>query len=369
MILHLLTDDKFADYAIQQFSALEMESEFVLIPSNGMMDLVKYKDKCTIIRQRSQEFECLLNRLGQYTGIVLHGMFWPSWQKRVILQAPSKIKIAWVFWGGEIYMQYGMDVSSYAQLTKKLFYLHNWKNNQQSKLPEELSLELYRRIDYCLTDEREEYMFAKQFTNSSFDYLWYNYYSIEETVGTLIDSQSNGHNIWLGNSAALEINHVDTLWSLYKTSRSTKNKGDVIVPLSYGVQWIRNVVLKFGKVLFGKRFHALTTYMPREEYNAVMLSCSIMIIHSWIPIAQGNIITALWLGMRVYLSERSMTYHYFRRIGCKVYSIEHDLNRMNPNVFAPMTQEDIETNRAVLRKWYSKEEMHKRNLEIVKALS
>ena len=32
-------------------------------------------------------------------------------------------------------------------------------------------------------------------------------------------------------------------------------------------------------------------------------------------------------------------------------------------------QEDIDINRTVLRKWYSKEEMHKRNLEIVKALS
>ena len=121
--------------------------------------------------------------------------------------------------------------------------------------------------------------------------------------------------------------------------------------------------------MFGNRLLALADYRPRDGYNALMLSCSTMIIGYTQPAAQGNIITALWLGMRVYLSEKNASYDYFKRIGCKIFSIERDLNRKNPDVFASMKQEDIDINRTVLRKWYSKEEMHKRNLEIVKALS
>ena len=57
MILHLLTDEKFTDYAIKQFSAPEMLSEFVLVPSNNMMEHVKLIDQCTIVRQGSSEFK------------------------------------------------------------------------------------------------------------------------------------------------------------------------------------------------------------------------------------------------------------------------------------------------------------------------
>ena len=65
MILHIHTDEKFTDYAIAQFSAPEMESEFVLVPSNNMMEHVKLIDRCTVVRQSSPEFEVLLNRLDQ----------------------------------------------------------------------------------------------------------------------------------------------------------------------------------------------------------------------------------------------------------------------------------------------------------------
>ena len=63
MILHLLTDEKFTDYAIKQFSAPEMKSEFVLIPTNGMMNHVKLIDKCRIIKQDSPDFNKLLSNL------------------------------------------------------------------------------------------------------------------------------------------------------------------------------------------------------------------------------------------------------------------------------------------------------------------
>ena len=102
MILHLLTDEQFTDYAIAQFSASEMKSEFVLIPSNHEDWKMKLIDQCTIVKQHSPEFQDLLNRLGQYSGIVLHGMFW-HWQSFVLSHIPQNVKVAWVFWGGEIY--------------------------------------------------------------------------------------------------------------------------------------------------------------------------------------------------------------------------------------------------------------------------
>ena len=161
MILHLLTDEKFTDYAIAQFSAPEMQSEFVLVPSNNIMEHVKLIDKCTIVRQNSPEFKELLNRLGEYTGIIFHGMFWGRWQTPILQKVPKNVKVAWVFWGGEIYSRQEYYNLFLAPLTRFANKLHAHKHNVVKDTAWEIPLSLFNRIDYCLTDEHEEYMLGK----------------------------------------------------------------------------------------------------------------------------------------------------------------------------------------------------------------
>ena len=367
MILHLLTDEQFTDYAIAQFSAPEMQSDFVLIPSNHENWKMKLVDRCTIIEQKSPEFEALLNRLDQYTGIIFHGLFWKGWQLPILERVPASVKIAWMFWGGEIYSRHELDDLFLAPITRRVSNIRRFVKRIKPNTYWEVPLSLYGKVDYCLTDMREEYEYAKQFTGANFEHLWYNYYSIEVTIGSLKDKQCRGNNIWIGNSASVKNNHLDVLWLLRKLGLLQEFKDrKVIMPLSYGEPWVRNLVKKIGGLLLGKRMQVLETYIPREEYNALMLSCSTLILGYLEPAAQGNIITGLWLGMRVYLSEKCLSYQYFKRIGCAIYSIESDLKQYG---YTPMAQKDVEQNRAVLLQWYAKENMHKRNLEIVKALS
>ena len=157
------------------------------------------------------------------------------------------------------------------------------------------------------------------------------------------------------------------MWMLWKIGMHRKLKEEkVIIPLSYGSQWMRNIVLKYGRILLGKRMQALTEFMPREEYNKLMLSCSTMIIGYWEPAAQGNIITALWLGMRIYLSEKSMTYSFFKRLGANVFSIESDLKKYQ---FTPLSEEVRAENRRVLSKWFSKQHVMESVQNVVNELS
>ena len=366
MILHLLTDEKFTDYAIAQFSAPEMESEFVLIPSNNMMEQVKLIDRCTVIRQLSPEFEALLNRLDQYTGVMFHGMFWGKWQTPILRRVPKNVKVAWYFYGGDIYSRNGLEPIFLAPITGFLYRLHERKKNVTVDTSWEIPIDLYKRVDYCLTAEQEEYEFAKRYTNASFEYLWYTCYSLEETVGALMDSQCNGGNVWIGNSAAEWNNHFDVFWALRKNGLLHKLKDEkVIIPLSYGSPWVRKLVLKVSKLLLGKRMQALTDFMSREEYNALMLSCSTMILGYWEPAGQGNIITALWLGMRVYLSEKSIAYNFFKRIGAQIYSMESDLKKYQ---FTPLSEEERAENRKVLTKWFSKQHVMESVQNVVHAL-
>lgn len=367
MILHLLTDEKFTDYAIQQFCAPEMEADFVLIPTNNMMAHVKLIDRCTIVRQNSPEFEALLNRLDQYTGIMFHGMFWGRWQTPILQCVPDHVKVAWYFWGGDIYARQDVERQFLAPITGFLDRLHICKKNLTADFSWEIPVELYKRVDYCLTGEQEEYEFAKRYTDASFEYIWYTCYSLEETIGPLMDKQSEGNNIWIGNSAAIWNNHFDVLWSLWKSRLYRRINGDkVIIPLSYGNPWVRNLVIKIGRCMFGQRLHALTDYMPREEYNAQMLSCSTMINGYWEPAAQGNIITALWLGIRVYLSEKSIALAFFKRIGANIYSVESDMEKYR---FTPLNEEERTENRRVLIKWFSKQHVMEAVQNVVNELS
>ncbi len=367
MILHFLTNEQFTDYAIAQFSAPEMESEFVLIPSNHESWKMNLVDKCIIVYQNSPEFEALLNRLDQYTGIIFHGMFWRNWQQPIMERVPKHVKVAWVFWGGDIYGRHEMGERFLAPMTKMLSRLHGQKDhNEGLKVQTEMPLELFKRVDYCLTSVDEEYQFAKEFLLSDIQLLWYTYYSIEVTIGALKDSQCEGKNVWIGNSAAIENNHVDVLWRLWKKARRDLKDRNIIIPLSYGNVWVRNMVSKVGRFLFGKRIRVLDTYLPRNEYNGLMLSCSTFIGGHYQPAAQGNIITALWLGMRVYMNEQNLTYQFLKRIGATVFTIEKDFKTCG---FKPLTAEERQHNRDVLSAWYSKAHMMEGVKEIAKELN
>ena len=366
MILHFLTNEQFADYAIAQFSAPEMESEFVLIPSNHENWNIKLIDRCKIVERFSPEYNALLDRLDQYSAIFFHGLFWGVWQKPILERVPKSLKVAWYFWGGEIYSRHELDDYFLAPITRKVYNLRHIIKRTQPKTYWEIPLSLYGKINYCLTSMREECDYARQFTNANFKHLWYTYYSIEETIGGLMNEQSHGDNIWIGNSASIKNNHLDVLWQLWKGGLVRKTKGNkVIMPLSYGGQWVHNLVKKVGKFVLGKRLQVLDTYQPREEYNALMLSCSTLILGYFEPAAQGNIITGLWLGMRVYLSEKSMAYAYYKRIGAKVFTMEKDLKIYG---FTPLSDDERAENRKVLNQWYSKEHVEQAVKDVVNEL-
>ena len=366
MILHFLTDDKFADYAIRQFSAPEMQSEFVCLNTAGRMNLVELRDKIRVMSPYSDEFVSFVEKnLNKYAAIVLHGMHWGSWQKEILKRFPSNGKVAWVFWGGEIYGRSDCYMPRYAPITKFITRIRQLKSRKEKiNTSWELPMEFYQRIDYCLTSEQEEYEYAKAFIgNDHMKHIWYTYYDIDATLGSLKEGHCNGKNVIIGNSATAECNYFDVIPRLKKHLRRDQR---VVLPLSYGAPWITNAVSKYAKFFLGEASMPLLKFMPREEYNKVLQSCSVMIMPQYIPQAQGNILTGLWLGMRVYVSEKSIAYQFLRRIGCKIFSYESEFSKYK---LSPLSQEDIDHNRKVLRENYSKEHVAEGAKTVVRVLN
>ena len=368
MILHLLFDDKFGEYAIRQFSGEEMRSEFVLVTQSSAPDCHhKYEGVRVVLEDRAEFFD-LLQRLGEYKAIVLHGLFFP-WQERVLRAVPNHVKVAWVFWGGDIYGRKDIAdnyLSAFSKRLKRIQSIKRFIKRRKAFDSFEMPFELLRRIDYCLTDVPEDFAFVKEYLDSEIKELWYNYYSVEETIGDLMDSRCNGRSILLGNSSSLECNHIEGLKAVRKMNLSTIEK--VYVPLSYGESWLRKAVIGRGRSLLGQRLHPLTDYLPREKYNQIIQGCSVAVMPHYRPQAFGNIITALWLGTRVYMSNRSQLFAFFKRIGVIVFSLEDDFNNRNVSALQPLSDEETDINRRVISSVYSLDMMNQKNKIIIQTL-
>lgn len=368
MILHLLSFDKFGEYVIKQFSAPEMSSEFVVITQEECESETYVGSYVRQIAEPSPDFDNLLLELGNYKAIVLHGLFYP-WQETVLRKVPSNVKVAWAFWGGDIYGRRDLRDRFLSCTSKRITLIQSLKRRIKRKKGTnkyEIPSDLLKRIDYCLTDIPEDFAFVKKYLGTDIKELWYNYYSVEETIGDMMNSTCNGNCILLGNSSTVECNHIDGMMALKKFKTDSAS---IIVPLSYGESWLRTLISRKGSRMFGVRFHPLLDFLPRQDYNRVIQSCSVVVMPHYRPQAFGNILTALWLGTRVYLSNRNPLFPFFKRIGAILFSLEDDLTPSNPEALTALSSGQREQNRAVIASLYGKESMHLKNLEIVNVLN
>lgn len=368
MILHLLFDDKFGDVAINLFDKVNnIKSRFVLIVDRKDIKYIKQVDKVHIYNINEFGIEQILSNINKYNAIIFHGAFYP-WQEDILKAIQdSNINKAWHVWGGEIYGQQDLKNSFLAPFSKYLNRFHKLIKSEKSQYI--FPKELLRKIDYCLTSIDEEYLFIKNYlkVGDNFRYLWYSCYNIEDTIGkSLLNEECYGSNIWLGNSAAVENNYFDIFFYLKRYINIENRK--IIVPLSYGTPWVRRFTIKLGNILFKKNFYPLVEFLPREEYNRIMLDCSVMIQPHWRQQAHGNILTGLWLGMRVYISEKSIEYKFLKRLGVIVYSIEKDLKCDNINLFKRLPKDEMMINRNILAGIYGKENVKRAIINVAEIL-
>jgi hypothetical protein len=363
-----MTDDKFTDYAIKHFS-VGGTSEFVLVYYwTNKLTHIKNVESIRMVKYDSQEYRELKNRLGEYNCVFTHGLF-EKWQEDLVLATPAQTKVAWMFLGGEVYGLPYLRKTFFDINTRVLYWcktiVYKLKKKSLDKEYSRIADKTFRRIDYCVTDSLEEYNYANAKLGVSMKHIWYNYYSIEETVGDLQSEYVKESNILLGNSCSFECNHLTTMRKLSRID--LKNNQNVILPLSYGDAWLRQRLIKIGPRIIGKQFKALTDFMPREEYNKILISCGVVIMPHYRPNAFGNILTALWLGAKVFVSKHSLVFPFYTRLGLVVYTIEDDLT--NVSVSTLLSAEHQQHNRTVLLDNYGSKAMRSRINQLIEQLN
>ena len=131
-----------------------------------------------------------------------------------------------------------------------------------------------------------------------------------------------GKNIFIGNSATFENNHLEIFELLKKIDLKERK---IIVMLSYGNGLYAKEIIKVGEKYFGDKFYAVTDFMPIKKYNKIFSSCSIFIFNHLRQQALGNINLALFMGGRVFLREDNPIYTYYIEKNANLFKIDKDL--------------------------------------------
>lgn len=161
------------------------------------------------------------------------------------------------------------------------------------------------------------------------------------TDGTGADRETKDCiNVLVGNSAT-ETNHHLEVFEMLK--KFLPNKIEVYVPLSYGDEPYREMILHEGRQLLGEAFHPIVTYMKYEDYVAFLAKMDIGIFNNDRQQGMGNITIMLALGKKVYARDDTSMWKRYEREGKCIYPLS-GMKELDFNAFIYFDEKEKQNN-------------------------
>ncbi|WP_150452163.1 TDP-N-acetylfucosamine:lipid II N-acetylfucosaminyltransferase [Arenibacter lacus] len=361
-ILHIAPDEKFINNIYFQFNKLFPNQNKFLILLEKNVETTRYvsiNDNFSTVTMLKKNVRYCIKESTHYDIIIIHGLNY--FQSQIVLNVGNINKFIWFFWGGEIYDNTSaLGNKVIGEVTFQKFHLKSWKDHLKSliripyyfiryktRIPEKEIIRAAKKIKQFGILHREELEYFKQlgYLSPIVSHICMTYYPLEYIFKGIESTKINGNNILLGNSASSSNNHLEA-FNILKSFNLNDKK--LFVPLSYGDKRYGETINEIGHSLFGENFQSLFDFMPLEKYTLLLSSCNIVIMNHYRQQAVGNIIAMLWMGAKVYLDERNTFYHYLRRIGVEVFSIDVDLKLENPLALEGLSDSEINQNREIL---------------------
>tara|TARA_R110002049_G_scaffold4601_4_gene31859 strand:- start:89764 stop:90960 length:1197 start_codon:yes stop_codon:yes gene_type:complete len=383
-LVHLvLGDNKFLGYIVDYFETVRPKQNKVVV----------FGERTNLLEAANLQYadETDWDRLfAEATGCVTHCLL-PE-QAEVIKRIPKELPLAWIWFGAEYHnflpefrhdlfdpetarIVVGLDRARKRAHSRfgDLFLrtLGNVSRPWRMHGRNQLLRRAMRRSDLMGILFDEEFKLVQNRIKTTGLQSPVTYYNIDETVcrdgGQVTQLEKLGTNILLGNSGTPANNHAEMMRFL---AGCKADFGKVVVPLSYGDVRYRDHVLDLGQQILGESFAPMTTFMRREEYNAKLSSCGIVIMNHRRQQAVGNIVTALWQGAKVFLRPESTVYQFLTRIGITVFSVERDLlsSGSPKDALTALSDDLVAENRSRLSMLFGKDQVVNRFREMADQL-
>lgn len=333
MILHVVTDEKFIDCAYKIFETATNNNNRFILPTNILK--LKYIKEANVELIPIKVFNSkgFAQSIDDYELVVLYG--YTKLYENFVLNLSLNIPILWIGYGFDYYSK--MRPASFPLLlpkTQKLVY-----KQRPIELIKEPLKSLFRsitghtykklisRINYFAPILEEEYELCKKnIPGMHADYVSWNFdsetveYKIKQTQHMLVSKDSK--DILLGNSSSYSNNHIEAIDLLAENDLIGINT-KIILPLSYGDEKYRNIVIEYAKKKLGESpIIPLVDFMPKEEYTKVIADCRYVVMNHLRQQAMGNINIKLRCGASVFLNKSNPAYIYYKKLGIKLFTID-----------------------------------------------
>ena len=342
-IIHFVIDDIFINDSIKCFTESGLTENAFYFVSNDKNYTLAFKNAA--IQIISDDEALSLVKKDGFDALILHSLY--ALPPYILRAVNSKAKVIWFAWGYDIYTNYFpykplVPIKTYKKLTHNANCRLDLKK-EKTRITEPLKRIIYRekfsnkiiksalsRIDLFGGVFEEEYdLLNNNVPCFRAKRIRHNYIHPEEFELKELEciQRYEGDNILLGNSAGATNNHIDVMYLLHKAIGGKSNGIKIICPLSYGGKkdYIDKVI-KTGRNLFGDSFVPLTSFLPLDEYNSLVQSCSSVLMGHLRQAAVGNCLTSMWMGLKLFMYEDSMNYQHYSKEGLTIFSLDTDLS-------------------------------------------
>jgi len=311
MILHIFSDapytHKFINFIKENFNS--DEHFFIILcnnPKSKFIDFYKSQDNCSITSSKKIYFN-YKNKFQEANQVLIHQLNKPVMMASLLLFYPSSFqKIVWIIWGGDVY-----------------FYKYK-TNSLKDNFLETLRKITIKKIPIIVSYIKGDYDKVVEVYNTDAKYIKALYPSPIDVdrIATLPlkEKKDSTLRVVVGNSADSSNDHIEVFKLLEKF-----NSEDIEIysVLSYGGSkiYIDNII-KEGKKIFKDKFKPILEYMSFKDYLDFINSSDICILNHKRQQGLGNQLVFFILKKKVFISNTTTPFQYYKNNGIDIYSTE-----------------------------------------------
>jgi len=340
--VHIHTDYKFVSNT-EIFIGDKYENKIIIIkrdrPYPG-----PFKDDAVFLDKNNNTLTKVLEICNSADLVILYDL--DTFKQKVALSLPGHIKIAWRFFGAELYSKrkdlfLSNKTKQHVLQTTKIFsdlYLNPFKNFyhllKHGVNPKKLFLKSLLRIDFMIVLSKDEYEFLSNYWNlpEFIKHPHFNFKYNEINLDEIINQKSTNPAIVIGNNRLMYNNHLDIIEEIEKIPQKSKYK--FIFLFNYGpnekyAHTVRNFIKDKN------HYQMIDELISPDKFDCFYQNINGLVMNSYRQMGGANIFLALLNGVKVYLNKKNILYTWLQNEGFKIFSIENFKTDLMHNQIIP----------------------------------
>jgi dTDP-N-acetylfucosamine:lipid II N-acetylfucosaminyltransferase len=323
--IHIHTDLKFL-HQTKMFQGGYFTNTSIVLIKNKATD-VKNTD-ALLYGTEQEDLQRIVDLCTQADLVVLYDL--NPIKIKIVLALPKEVKIAWRFFGYELYSKRpDLFKSDLSRKYDKKFFSNNlrrilsryynliFKGNRIINIDSRV----LNRINYFLAISQEEYDFLKFYWPNLPQFIKVPYFHLKEKIVEVDFQKKQQPNpvVIIGNNRSSYNNHLDLIEII--DNNANKKCYNFTLFFNYGSEgdYAKEVI---KKTVNKNYFIIINNFLNKEDFTKIYQNAAALVINGYRQMAGANIRAALANGVKVYLNHKNVHKQFLENQGFKLFSIE-----------------------------------------------